>query len=289
MSIDAAYTQAHPNTGSTLFNVPVRLTNGPAALPITVYYATGAASDTAQAGIDYQGVIRDFITIPAGQTSALIPITVYANPAATTGQKFTLTIYHPDNAPIVNAVSTVTIAYPQLAATALTGPPAPGGVVLTSVSELTPIVDAAEAYWIAAGYSASRFDGVHFAIANMGHSVLGSTTGSTITIDASADGFGWFVDPTPLLNNEFKRLGQSADLMAVPGTLAATHMDLLTVVEHELGHILGFDDILAGGAADNLMTQTLAAGMRRLPPGIDPSNAALNQLFAALGSGKLTY
>ena len=288
VSIDASYTQAHPNTGSTLFNIPVRLTNGPATLPITVYYATGGASDTAQDGVDYQGIIRDFITIPAGQTSALIPITVYANPAATTGLTFTLTIYHPDNAPIVNQTCIVTIAYPQLAATTLVGTPAPGGVILTSTSQLTPIVDAAEAYWIAAGYSASRFDGVHFAIANMGHSVLGSTTGSTITIDASADGFGWFVDPTPLLNNKFKRLGQSADLMALPGTLAAAHMDLLTVVEHELGHILGFDDVLAGAGSDSLMTQTLGLGMRRLPPG-NINTAALDQVFAALSSGKLLY
>jgi hypothetical protein len=42
-------------------------------------------------------------------------------------------------------------------------------------------------------------------------------------------------------------------------------MDLLTVLMHELGHIAGLDDLDAASAPDWLMTESLAAGNRRLP------------------------
>jgi hypothetical protein len=134
-----------------------------------------------------------------------------------------------------------------------------------SNAELAPIVSAAEARWEAFGVSASKFSNVQFQIANMGHGVLGNTSGSVITIDTSADGFGWSVDPS-----------------ANP---AAGRMDLLTVVEHELGHILGLPDLVAG-PDDNVMTQTLKAGVRRVPSGVDARLAALTKIFAELGSGK---
>ena len=40
-------------------------------------------------------------------------------------------------------------------------------------------------------------------------------------------------------------------------------MDLLTVVMHELGHILGFEDQHSAGDAGDLMYETLTAGVRR--------------------------
>ena len=45
-------------------------------------------------------------------------------------------------------------------------------------------------------------------------------------------------------------------------------MDLLTVVMHELGHMLGLADETQAGATADLMFETLAPGVRRLPDAI---------------------
>jgi hypothetical protein len=42
---------------------------------------------------------------------------------------------------------------------------------------------------------------------------------------------------------------------------AVDRIDLLTVVEHELGHVAGLDDL--DPFADNLMSGSLASGIRR--------------------------
>jgi hypothetical protein len=74
--------------------------------------------------------------------------------------------------------------------------------------------------------------------------ILGEYAPGTIYLDATADGYGWFMDAT-----------------ASP---AANQVDLLTVVMHEMGHALGLPDITTPDSTD-LMAQALAAGLRRLP------------------------
>ena len=44
---------------------------------------------------------------------------------------------------------------------------------------------------------------------------------------------------------------------------AVDHIDLLSVVEHELGHVAGLDDLDA--AADSVMADVLGVGIRRIP------------------------
>jgi hypothetical protein len=57
--------------------------------------------------------------------------------------------------------------------------------------------------------------------------------------------------------------------LVATGGAAAGHIDLLTVVEHELGHIIGLPD--TGGPG--VMEEALDTGERRLP---DASDVALS-------------
>ena len=166
------------------------------------------------------------------------------------------------------ASGTVNFTNPQLAAGQPTG--APGGVVLSSVSQISGIISTAESQWVAAGANPASFKNVQFQVGNIGQGVLGTTAGNVITIDAGAEGFGWYLGTD---NSAFQPAANSTDLFALPGSPAAGHMDLLTVVEHELGHVLGYADISAGSAPDSLMTISLPAGMRRAPA--SPSVIAL--------------
>jgi hypothetical protein len=110
----------------------------------------------------------------------------------------------------------------------------------------------------------ARMRGVDLRVADLGGNELAQFDGRAITLDDTADGWGWFVDPTPLTNEEFRRDATDSALTALANGPAAGHMDLLTVLAHELGHVIGLDDDVTGSAGD-LMSGTLPAGVRRLP------------------------
>ena len=74
------------------------------------------------------------------------------------------------------------------------------------------------------------------------------SAGHIIYLDANAAGWGWFVDPTPADDSEF----------TTPGNQSEQHrMDLLSVVMHEMGHVLGFEH-----SETAVMAETLAPGSR---------------------------
>ncbi len=90
---------------------------------------------------------------------------------------------------------------------------------------------------------------------------LGQALGSTIWIDVNAAGWGWSV---------------SRELRAKSGEPegpADDRMDLVSAVMHELGHVLGFDDL--DGDTEDVMNASLATGVRR-----DLAPAVLDGLFA---------
>jgi hypothetical protein len=109
---------------------------------------------------------------------------------------------------------------------------------------------------------------MRFAVRDLGGDTLGlvSLADRTVWIDDDAAGNGWFVDPTPGQDEEF-RGGAGGTLSAVPGGPADGRMDLLTAVLHELGHLAGIPDDTSG-----LMADVLAPGVRQ--------TQALDQIFA---------
>src|SRR5262249_45412482 len=58
------------------------------------------------------------------------------------------------------------------------------------------------------------------------------------------------------------------DLRAGKGSPAEGRMDLLTVVMHELGHVLGYDDLPVASHPNDLMAENIPTGVRRVPGGL---------------------
>ncbi len=140
-------------------------------------------------------------------------------------------------------------------------------------AQLAPIVNEAIAQWSDAGLSAAKVQELRqaqFVITDLPGSYLGETEGNVIYLDANAAGNGWFVDPTPAQNEEFSATAGSRQMQAVDPR-AVDHIDLLTVVEHELGHVLGLKDLSA--TADDIMDGVLGVGTRRTVSSVDAALA----------------
>ena len=144
-------------------------------------------------------------------------------------------------------------------------------------AELNSAVAAAIALWKSAGASEAQLAALHavsFKVDDLSGNTIGDQgPGATITIDKDAAGHGWFVDATPKDNSEFTHAqnATSTDLWTDPSNAAAGHLDLLTTVAHEMGHVLGLPDLTAPADAHDLMYIDLVDGERRLPdPGDVP-------------------
>ncbi len=161
--------------------------------------------------------------------------------------------------------------------------PTPGETHLT-LAELNSVVDSAIAQWAAAGATPAQLALLHsitFNIADLsGHTISEESAPATITIDPDADGHGWFVDPTPSDNAEFTHAANASgtDLSTDPTSAAAGHLDLMTAVTHEMGHVLGLPDLTAASDANDLMYVNLVDGERRLPDATDVAQANGNAL-----------
>jgi VCBS repeat-containing protein len=148
----------------------------------------------------------------------------------------------------------------------------PGGADQLTMDALAPVLAAAIQHWADAGASAAQIALLGHAslkIADLPNSgFLADTDASGIMIDTDGAGWGWFIDPTPSDNSEFHATASPSELIATSGN-AANHIDLLTVVEHELGHILGLPDTGQTG----VMNIALDSGERRLPDAADVAGA----------------
>jgi uncharacterized delta-60 repeat protein len=135
---------------------------------------------------------------------------------------------------------------------------------MVTTADLAPVVSAAIELFAAAGASdaqVARLQQAQVQVGDLAGSILALQSGNVITIDTNAAGRGWFVDPTPTDNAEFQLLGNR--LAAIDSVLTSGDVDLLTVVAHELGHLLGFPD--EDSQSEDLMAAELTIGTRRLP------------------------
>ena len=144
--------------------------------------------------------------------------------------------------------------------------------------QLQPVVSRAIANLAGAGYNVSSLSQVQVHLANLPNDLLGWTSQNTIWIDQTAQGYGWYTDVSTSSAAAFTQIAGPNETQALPGSPAYGHVDLLTVVTHELGHVLGFASVAAGILGHDWMTATLGMGVRRSPdavatpaaPGVTP-------------------
>lgn len=143
-----------------------------------------------------------------------------------------------------------------------------------TASDVEPVFDAALARLEAAGLSgdvARSLSAVIIEVSDLDENRLGEALPGVVRLDVNAAGIGWFIDSTPLADEEF-----AGESRAATDPQADGRVDLLTVLFHELAHQLGARDREPGVAPGLLMAESLPPSQRRLP-----SENDLDRLFAA--------
>jgi hypothetical protein len=223
-------TTTEGNKGTTTVNVPVTLSRA-ASSTVTVVVKTIAG--TALAGGDFVATTQT-LTFAAGVTTVNFVVSIVGDTKAEPVETFTVQLSSPTGgASIETGTGTVTIVDNDGAMFAAQSSSGAEQAPLTA-DVLAPVLAQAEAAWRTA-LPGARFDGVTVTIADLPGDLLGFTLGKAVTIDPTAAGWGW--------------------LQVSGGTL---RMDLLAVLEHELGLTLGFTE--ADPLQPIVMARTLAPG-----------------------------
>ena len=219
----------------------------PSLEPVSVVLDT--LDGTAIQGIDYMGVSGVVITFDPGVTSRTYTITVIGDSLPEENESFIVQLSNPINGIIVDDKATVTIIDDD--ASKLTAVESGNSTSVLSSEDLDSIAAEAIIRWqeILPGQS-HRLSSVKFIITDLPDLILGETIGDCIFIDVNAAGNDWFIDQTPGDDSEF---GTGIKLDGI---------DLLTVVMHELGHVLGFPDLNLSTDSYDLMYETLSSGVR---------------------------
>ncbi|MCB1095299.1 MAG: Ig-like domain-containing protein [Verrucomicrobiae bacterium] len=121
-------------------------------------------------------------------------------------------------------------------------------------SSIDDFVTVAESAWRAKAHELPELS-ISFGVANLPENQLAfaqvfsydSTTNvvtGRLVVDDDGAGSGWFIDLSPRENGEFQSTLDPHSLSAK--SEAAGRYDLLTVINHEVGHLLGFSSVFPG-------------------------------------------
>lgn len=136
-------------------------------------------------------------------------------------------------------------------------------------AEVRPYLQAAAREWETAGIDPAflrrRIAGATVHVADLPGSLLGITNGDEIWLDDNAAGYGWYVDRTPRYAGAFAMADGPSERIALPGSPAYGHADLLTAVTHEVAHLLGLPDLPPGVEPQDVMALTIGLSTRRFP------------------------
>ncbi len=103
--------------------------------------------------------------------------------------------------------------------------------------QVQPLLTDALARWQAAGNDTSTLYGIDVRIADLGGASFGKAAAGDNWLDDNAAGWGPFVDRTPRNDSEFTRRGNQGE---------ENRMGLLTVMTHEVGHLVGYGHATGG-------------------------------------------
>ena len=251
----------------TEFSFEIALSS-PSADVVTVDYSVSGG--TATAGSDYQAVTgTQRMTIPAGSVSETVTILVYGDRLKEANETFYVYLANSSGPTIVDDRGIGTIVNDDKV-TKLTAAAFGQGTSNTLAAPVSSaLVTEAIARWKAGGAGTSILENLDIRIADFADMTLGEVIGQTIWIDSDAAGWGWFVDSTPSDEREFAMPGDQGE---------QDRIDLLTVVMHEMGHLLGYEH-----EDDGVMAETLAAGVRRTDVQHDQA-ASVDNVFRQSGS-----
>ncbi len=152
---------------------------------------------------------------------------------------------------VVSGLEISSGALPAQAPLLAEGDPLDDGAATVSPSQLNPVVAEANARWAATGLTADQtaaLSQTQFVVADLGAATLGlaDTAMNVVQIDDDAAGLGWSVIGDHLPITDYRS--------------PITGIDLLTVVTHEMGHLLGYGH---SEDAEDLMAPALWAGPGR--------------------------
>lgn len=156
------------------------------------------------------------------------------------GNTLTVTLANDANQYVIADAIRIELVQPLRAATNEAASLAARGASLTT-GQVEALLPAAVARWQAVGLSAEQqrlLDDVAVNVVDLPGRMLGGTTSAGLLIDANAAGWGWIVDSLPYV----QRTEGGHDALA--GQNAWNNgFDLLAVLTHELGHVLGYPDL----------------------------------------------
>lgn len=166
--------------------------------------------------------------------------------------------------------ATVTINIINFGPLTLEAPPASNPVSqVLDLQSVNAVYEEAIRRWHAAGVPnhviEERLYNVQFILTDLqGSTLSGATEDNRIVIDINGAGYGWFIDRTPQSDSEFLHTSADSELQAKDRSAAIGRPDLLTAMEHEVGHLLGLDHSAREGG-HSLMNATVGLGTRRVP------------------------